>query len=329
MRTVLITGAAGYIASSVIDILLKDGGYKVVGFDNNFKNSCDTLLPFITDPNFEFVMGDITEYDAIKNVCDKYEPDYILHAAALVGYPICEKYKELAYLVNVVGTAAVIDAKATDTKLIFCSTGSLYKPGQAVCDETAVIEPPSHYGRTKEQGELIVLEDENSIVLRFGTAMGVSKNNIRVNLLTNDLTYQSYLNRTITIFESTFLRSFIHVRDIASAIVFTFQNFNQMRYIDYSEKKMKKPCPTREEPIFNVSNNDINITKGELCEFIRAKLGTHVCYAEVGQDRDKRDYRMVCDKIYAHRWRPKVSLDDTLDELIKVAPLLSVYDKYK
>ncbi len=218
-------------------------------------------------------------------------------------------------MVNIEGTRNVAEWSPNQSKLIFCSTGSVYKPNQLTCDENAIAEAPSNYGQTKLTGEEIVLAEKNTIVHRYGTAMGISKNNIRVNLLANDLTYQSYLNKTITIFEHTFLRSFIHVRDIASAIIFTFENF---------EKMSKEP-----QRIFNVSNNELNLTKGELCELIKSKLNSHVCYAEVGQDVDKRNYVMNCDKIYRYGWRPTIGLEQTIDELIKTAPILSTYEKYK
>lgn len=310
---ILITGGGGFIASSVIDIALNKG-YEVVAFDNNHKSTCDTLLSFITHSNFKFIKGDICEPDDMV-LAYAEKPDVVLHSAAIVGFPACLRNKSLARAVNIDGTRNVLYYKPPATKLVFCSTGSVYKPGQEVCDENAIAEPPSFYGFTKIRGEQFTLEANNSLVLRFGTAMGTSKNNIRVNLLANDLTFQSYFNRTITLFEHTFLRSFVHVRDISSAIIFSFENFDEL----YRDKSR----------IFNVSNNNLNFTKGELAEMIAAKLGTNVCYAEVQQDKDKRNYLMKNDKFYSYGWRPQVDMDSTLEELIKVAPLLSTYEKYQ
>lgn len=313
MSKILIFGCAGYIASSVIDLALT-AGYEVVGMDNNHKSTCDTLLPFITHPNFKFIKGDVCEEEDVINAY-KEKPDFVLHAAAIVGFPACNKNKSLARAVNIDGTKNALNYKPNDVKLVFCSTGSVYKPGQDICDETAIADPPSFYGFTKVRGEQLVLNANNTIVHRYGTAMGTSKNNIRVNLLANDLTFQSYFNKTITVFEHTFLRSFIHVKDIASAIIFTFEHFDEM-YQD-------------ETRIFNVSNNDLNFTKGQLCEMIKARLGTHVCYADTGKDLDKRNYLMNNDKMYSYGWKANISLEDTIEELIKVAPLLSTYEKYQ
>ncbi len=312
MKKLLIFGGAGFIASSVIDLALNKG-WDVTAFDNNHKQSTDTLIPFITNPNFHFILGDITNKEDIEKAY-QINPDYALLAAAIVGYPQCLKNQALAKLVNVAGTINCLKQKPIGCKAIFCSTGSVYKPGQSMCDENSAVDPPSLYGQTKIEGEQLTLACEDTLVYRFGTAMGISKNNIRVNLLANDLTYQSYLNKTITIFEKDFLRSFISVRDISDAIIFGFENWWHV---------------INKGRLFNVSNNDINITKEQLCEMIKDKLNSHVCYAEVGKDTDKRDYRMNCDLWYSTGWRPKVGINETLEELIKVAPLLNTYEKYK
>lgn len=312
-KTVLIFGAAGYISSSLIDILLNKG-YRVVGFDNNFKDTTDTLIPFIRNKNFEFMFGDITDDDAVKLAYDKYQPNYVFLAAALVGFPVCKRLKELATIVNINGVNNVV--KNIDTaKLIFPSTGSVYKPGQLVCDENAIVDPLSHYGFTKVRGEEIVLSSKNTIVHRYGTAMGVSKNNMRANLLANDLTLQAISDKSITIFESSFVRSFIHVEDIAKSIVFSIENFDRM-YNDSTK-------------IYNVTNNKINLTKRDLCELIKNKTGCNVTYAEVNKDLDQRNYSMNADKIYNLGFIPSVTLEETIDELIKLSPLLSKFGKYQ
>lgn len=316
MTTILITGGGGFISSSLIKLLLDKGKYRVVVLDNNWKKTCDTLIPFVPDRNFEFILGDVTELDIIDKILRKYKPDYILHLAALVGFPICDKYKTLAYEVNYAASCNISrHARLFDPNIrfIFPSTGSVYRPGQIKCDETSVVDPPSHYGKTKIWAENDLRERDNLIIHRYGTAMGISFSNIRVNLLANDLTYQSYINRTVTLFEHTFLRSFIHVRDIASAIIHTIEKWDNV---------------IAKGRLFNVSNNDLNFTKGQLAEMIANKLGTNVCYAEYSKDLDQRNYLMDNNLFYSTGWEPTIGMDETIDELIKVAPMLTVDNRY-
>lgn len=310
-KTVLITGAAGYLASSLIDLLLSKN-YTVKAFDNNFKNTADTLIPYVTNDNFSFIGGDITRKKDLKGI---YEcVDYCVHMAAIVGAPACRKYETLSTIVNVDGTHHVLDSKPTDVKLVYCNTGSIYKGGIGDCDENSPVDPQSHYAVTKWRAEEIVMCYHNTIAHRYATAMGPSKNNMRVNLLTNDLCYQALTQKTLTIFEADFMRTFISCFDIASSILFTLENFDRM----YEKQR-----------VYNVGNNDLNFTKRQLVERIQEKIGCHVSYADTEKDPDQRDYGYNSNAIYSFGWKPQIGLDQTIDQLIKVAPLLSTYEKYK
>ena len=308
---VLITGAAGYLASSVIDILLHKG-YRVLGVDNNFKNTCDTLIPFITHPNFEFKLGDITDEDFVKSLWDGI--DLCLHAAGIVGAPACKRYKSLSTIVNVNGSEYIVKNKPKKVKLLYCNTGSVYKGGQGVCNERSIVAPNSLYAQTKIAGEDIILSYDNTISHRYATACGLSKNNMRVNLLANDLTYQAVTNRTLTIFEADFMRTFIHCRDIASAIVFTLERFDEMR---------------AKQKIYNVGDDSQNYTKRDLVNIIQAKTNCHVSFAETEKDPDQRDYGYDSSAIYSFGWRPNTTMEQTIDELIKAVPILTGWDKYR
>lgn len=311
MKKVLVTGVAGYLASSLVDLLLIKG-YKVRGLDNNFKQTADTLIPYITNENFEFISGDITNKSILRKVYEGV--DYCVHMAAIVGAPAAKKYESLATLVNVDGTYNVVECKPPDVKLVYCNTGSIYKGGCGVCTESSEVDPQSHYAITKWKAEKVVLSSWNTITHRYATAMGPSKNNMRVNLLTNDLCYQAVINKALTIFEADFMRTFIHCRDIASSIVFTLENFEEMQF---------------KQRVYNVGNNTLNFTKRQLVEYIQKKTNCFVSYAEMEKDPDQRDYGYSSDAIYSMGWQPSVGIDQTLDELIKIVPLLTPWDKYR
>lgn len=310
-KKVLVTGAAGYLASSVIDELLQKG-FKVFGVDNNFKQTCDTLIPFISHDNFTFKLGDITDEEFVKGLYDGV--DYVVHAAAIVGAPACKRYKTLASLVNVGGTENVVRYKPNHVPLVYCNTGSVYKGGMGICNENSAVDPQSHYAKTKLDAEKVVLSADNTISHRYATAAGLSRTNMRVNLLANDLTYQAVTNRTLTIFEADFMRTFIHCRDIASAIVFTLENFDSMKAV---------------QRIYNVGDDSQNYTKRDLVNMIQKKTGCYVSFAETEKDPDQRDYGYCSQSIYSFGWRPQCTMENTIDELIKAVPILTGWDKYR
>jgi nucleoside-diphosphate-sugar epimerase len=82
MKIVLITGGAGFIASSLAERLLHLGGYRVVIVDNLLTGTINNLP---THPNCTFIRCDVNEYWDISSVMLSYRFDYVFHYAAVVG----------------------------------------------------------------------------------------------------------------------------------------------------------------------------------------------------------------------------------------------------
>jgi UDP-glucose 4-epimerase len=83
-KTVLITGALGFIPSSLAKALL-DRGYNVVGIDNFLTGNVQNIKEFKDNPNFKFVRGDVNIFDNVYKVFYTFNPDYVYHYAACVG----------------------------------------------------------------------------------------------------------------------------------------------------------------------------------------------------------------------------------------------------
>ena len=312
MKKVVILGAAGYIGSTLCSQLLKDENIKVLAVDNFYKGSCDTLIPFVSNDRFEFAFGDVTDEVHMSKLLDG--ADVIVQLAGLVGFPICEKYKSLAHSVNVYGMYVVLKHRPENCKLIYSSTGSCYGAVEGLCTEETPTYPLSWYGQTKLTAEKLTLEEENTIVHRYATAFGVGYNTTRVNLLINDLTYQAINNRSLNIFQADFFRTFIHVKDICESIYHTMINFDDMH---------------KKHRVYNVGHKDLNFSKREIVEIIKEKTGCHVTYAEVGQDMDQRNYRVDYSRIYDSGWEAKIDIEQGINELIKVTPLLTGWNSYR
>src|SRR5690606_9048910 len=150
---------------------------------------------------------------------------------------------------------------------------------------------------------------KNSVSFRFATGMGVSPQ-FRVKLLVNDLCYQAVKNRVMVIFEKNARRSFIHVRDMSRAI----------QHGLFNENKSKVYCCGRDEN---------NISKGELAQMIANKTGAYLHFAEIGSDPDGRDYaishRLLEDE---YGFRCNIGIEETIDELIKVIPVIKMVEQY-
>ena len=170
MVKVLITGGAGYIGTSLIPQVLKEG-YEVTVFDNLIHGG-NQLLPFFSNKNFKFVKGDIRDKNKLKEVVRGQ--NIIIHLAAIVGFPACRMNPKLAEEVNVQGTINLIDVCDKNQIIFYGSTGSNYGAVTEICTETTPLNPLSLYGETKTKAEQLLLKRNNTIAYRFATAFGVS-----------------------------------------------------------------------------------------------------------------------------------------------------------
>ena len=123
--TFLVTGGAGFIGSNLCEALLEKG-CKVRCLDDLSNGFRHNIEEFLTNPNFEFIEGDITNYDvclkASKNV------DYILHQAAWGSVPRSIEMPQFYEVVNIQGTLNMLEAARVNNvkKFIYASSSSVY-----------------------------------------------------------------------------------------------------------------------------------------------------------------------------------------------------------
>ena len=137
MAKILITGGAGYIGSVLAPLLLAEG-HRVVIFDS-LMYGAGPLLGFSSHPRVEIIKGDVRDPAAVTKAMK--DPDWILHLAAIVGYPACAADPQVSTAINVDGTRNVLDAMGRGQRLIFASTGSTYGKVEGVATEETPIAP--------------------------------------------------------------------------------------------------------------------------------------------------------------------------------------------
>src|SRR5258705_12348670 len=105
-KAVLVTGGAGFIGSNLVEYLLKYKAKKVRVLDNLSNGFMKNLEPFLSDPSFEFVNGDITDVDTCKKVCE--EIHLISHQAALGSVPRSIKFPLATHASNATGLLNIL-----------------------------------------------------------------------------------------------------------------------------------------------------------------------------------------------------------------------------
>ncbi|WP_279041437.1 NAD-dependent epimerase/dehydratase family protein [Campylobacter helveticus] len=304
-KKVLITGGAGYIGSVLSPILLNKG-YEVVVVDNLFYNQV-SLLPLASYKNFRFINGDALDANLIKQEVAK--ADIIIPLAAFVGAPLCKKNAKLARMINFEAVKMISDFASKEQIFIYPNTNSGYGIGDkdAMCDENSPLRPISEYGKDKVEAELYLLEKGNCVTFRLATVFGVSAR-MRLDLLVNDFTYRAYKDKFIVLFEEHFRRNYIHVRDVAKGFIHGIENYEKMKGEAY-----------------NMGLSSANLTKRQLAETIKKFVPDfYIHSASIGEDPDKRDYLVSNAKLEATGWKPDVSLEEGIEELLRAFAMMKV-----
>lgn len=296
--SILVTGGAGYLGSTMVPALLA-AGHKVTVLDN-FMFRQSPLNQLCAEPGFDVVRGDARDEAVLRPLLR--EADIFIPLAALVGAPLCDNDKPGAESINLGAVRTAISLMSPQQRILLPTTNSGYgigEPGQ-FCTEDTPLRPISLYGRTKVEAERAALDRGNAISFRLATVFGMSPR-LRIDLLVNDFVYRAVTDRALVLFEAHFKRNYIHVRDVARAFLHGIEHFETMRDRPY-----------------NVGLSDANLSKLELCRRIQAHVPKFVFLeAPIGEDPDKRDYIVSNARIEATGFAPRHALDDGIRELIK------------
>jgi nucleoside-diphosphate-sugar epimerase len=297
--TVLVVGGAGYIGCLVVEKLLSLG-YKVRLLDSLVYGS-DAIRAQLGHPRLEFIKGDCRNIrDVVQAMVNVRN---VIHLAAIVGDPACAQDEENASQINYAATRMMSEIAAGHgvERFIFASTCSVYGESEELMDENSDTRPISLYARTKLQSEEVLLESRSKtfhpVILRFATVFGLAPRP-RFDLVVNLLTGKAIQEEVITIFNGDQWRPFIHVQDIAQAVVDVFL----------------APLEAVSGEIFNVGDDRLNFTLGQIAEKIKAYHPmTHV---EHVQNSDRRNYRVSFKKIReCVGFRAQKSIEDGILEI--------------
>ncbi len=288
MKTILVTGGAGYVGSGLLFDLVH-AGHEVVCVDT-FRFGGESILSLWHQPNFHARKIDITDFDAVSSVFDEFSFDAIIHLAAIVGDPACKREPDIAYAVNWVASKNLVDeaARRSVQKFVFASTCSNYGKmanSNDYVDENSPLAPVSLYAELKVKFENYMMEEMKKddsfspTALRFSTVYGVSPR-MRFDLTVNEFTKDLTMGKELVIFGEQFWRPYCHVRDFSRAF---------MAVLD-------APLKDVAYDVFNVGDTSENYTKQMIVDEI-SKVIDHPKIKYVEKNEDPRDYRVRSDKI--------------------------------
>jgi len=306
LHPILVTGGGGYLGTHITEQLLKRG-YKVRILDQLVfgESVVDNLKK---NNNLEVVKGDASNlYDLTKAIKDTQA---VVHLAGLVGDPACAIDEDFTKQMNVVATKMVKDlSKSFNLKrFIFTSSCSVYGSIDTIVTEEDKLNPVSLYSKTKIDSEKELLSEKSNtfhpVILRLATVFGHSRRP-RFDLVANFFTAQGYSDGVNTVTGSTQWRPFIHASDVARATV----------------KVLEAPLGLVDRQIFNVGDNGLNHTIGDLAQLVaktvkKTKKGKKIKTIIKDDKSDIRNYRVSFNKIRKLLgYQAKIDLKRGIDEM--------------
>ena len=294
MANILVTGGAGYIGSMLAQDLLSLG-HNVTVLDN-FMYQQSSLGQLCYHPNFRIYRGDVRVESDILPILK--QADIIIPLAAYVGAPLCDRDPVGASSTNRDAIFMMMKYLSQEQIVLMPTTNSAYGTGD-YCDETSPLNPISRYAKDKVEVEKILMEHSNATSFRLATVFGMSPR-MRIDLLVNDMTYRAVNDGFVVLFESHFKRNYIHVLDVCQAFTMALENKNMRGQI------------------YNIGLSSANVSKRELCDTIKKYVPRfEIVEAEIGKDKDQRNYMVSNEKIEKEGFKPSFDLDMGIQELLK------------
>jgi nucleoside-diphosphate-sugar epimerase len=225
LKTVLVTGGAGYVGAALIPRLL-DAGYRVKVVDLYIFGD-DVHEPVKDHPGLEQIKGDIRDQrlltDALRGV------DAVIHLACISNDPSFELNPALGRSINFDAFEPLVRiSKAQGVRrFIYASSSSVYGVSEVPnVTEEHPLKPLTDYSRFKALCEPILLEQQSpdftTMVIRPATLCGYSRRQ-RLDLTVNILTHLAYRNGRITVFGGSQMRPNLHIDDMVDLYLMLLQ----------------------------------------------------------------------------------------------------------
>ncbi len=281
-KTILVTGAAGFIGANLINEILKKFNIKtVIGLDNvndyyDVKIKEYRLENIKKYEKFEFIKGNLADKEIIDNIFKKYKPEIVVNLAAQAGVRYSITNPDAYIESNLIGFYNILEACRHNTveHLVYASSSSVYGSNKKVPYSTddKVDNPVSLYAATKKSNELMAhayskLYNIPSTGLRFFTVYGPAGR--------PDMAYFGFTNKLlngdiIKIFNyGNCKRDFTYVDDIVEGIVRVMQGAPQ-------KKNGEDGLPIPPYAIYNIGNghpeNLLDFVRILQEELVRAKV---------------------------------------------------------
>ncbi|RZL15518.1 MAG: NAD(P)-dependent oxidoreductase, partial [Pedobacter sp.] len=178
MKTILTTGSNGLLGQKLTEKILTEGRVKLVATSKGINR-------YPVKAGYEYAEMDILNPQQVSEVIDKYQPDAIIHTAAMTNVDTAEADKELCYQLNVVAVQNLLSlCEEKNIQLIHLSTDFVFDGEEGPYKEDDPVNPVSYYGESKVLAEEIIKKSTvNWVVIRTILVYGITNDMSRSNIV--------------------------------------------------------------------------------------------------------------------------------------------------
>jgi UDP-glucose 4-epimerase len=310
MKSILVTGGAGFIASHLCTKLLQNNlATTLVAVDNFTLGTPKNVNHLTNDNRFHLIEHDINDLNFLNKIFSEYQFDTVFHLAANSDISISHTSPSVDYLNTFNTTWNLLEAMRINAckNLIFASTSAIYGDSLDEIDEDyGPLIPISHYGAGKLASEAFISSfsynyNINTWIFRFPNVVGGrSTHGIIYDFLKK---LKNDTQKLIVLGNGTQEKSYLHVSDLIEAILFCKNKYCTERY-NY----------------FNVGGIDtINVKRiAEIVlEEAKATQVIHFTGGDRGWIGDVPKVKYKNDKINGSGWLPKLNSEKAIRTTVR------------
>ena len=223
---ILVTGAAGFIASNLLPRLLGEG-HEVLGVDNFFLGKRAHLEPFLPHPGFRFEERDLMDLEGLATLLEAFRPERVWHLAANSDISYGTKYTDFDLKGGTLVTYNVLEAmrRCGVGELLFSSSGAIYGEPKVhpTPEDYGPLFPISLYAASKLACEGLITAyahnyDIRAWIFRFGNIVGPNPTHGVISDFVQRLLQDP--SRLAILGDGTQAKPYVHVEDCLDGIMF-------------------------------------------------------------------------------------------------------------
>jgi len=320
MKTILVTGGAGFIGTNLIKRLLEDNN-KVICIDNNYTGRFENIKQFLNNPNFKFIKHDITKPIKIEK-----EIDEIYNLACPASPPHYQKNPIFTLNTSIFGIINILElAKKHNAKVLHASTSEVYgnplehPQKESYWGNVNPIGPRACYDEGKRVAETYCYEYWKSFgldirIVRIFNTYGPYMNQNDGRVVSNFI-IQALKNEPLTVYgDGKQTRSFQYIDDLVEGM---------LKYMEMDKNKLENKLKDKFNwdtvPVLNMGNPE-EFTILELAYKVLELIPeseSEIVFKPLPKDdpvRRRPDITMAKEVL---GWEPKVKLEEGLKKTIE------------